>query len=150
MNERMQALKQFLGLDLEEAKELELFCDEKTIHYGNQEYLVLTDEEANEEAKNSIENSLWAFNSDFIIKHCKNYDEMNWYEYDAAVESLREAQAHQCESLNGLVFALIDDISEFIDDAICEDGRGHFISYYDGEEYEEIVNDTTYYIFRQN
>ena len=150
MNERMQALKQFLNLDLEETKELELFCDEKTIHYGDQEYLILTDEEADEEAKNSIKNSLWAFNADFIIRHCKNYDEMDSYEYDAAIESLREAQANQCENLNGLVFALIDNISEFIADAICEDGRGHFVSYYDGREYEEKVNDTWYYIYRQN
>jgi hypothetical protein len=30
------------------------------------------------------------------------------------------------------------------------DGRGHSLSTYDGNEYEELVNGTTYYIFRIN
>ena len=30
------------------------------------------------------------------------------------------------------------------------DGRGHAISRYDGAEYEEKINDTWYYIYRQN
>lgn len=30
------------------------------------------------------------------------------------------------------------------------DGRGHSLNRYDGNEYEEDVNDTTYYIYRQN
>lgn len=150
-NEKLQAVKQFLNLSEEEAENLQVSSyDENIIEYYSEEYEVLTDDEADEEAKNSIENSLWAFNADFIIRHCKNYDEMDSYEYNAAIESLKEAQANQCENLNGLVFALIDNISEFIADAICEDGRGHFVSYYDGCENEEEVNGTWYYIYRQN
>jgi hypothetical protein len=41
---------------------------------------------------------------------------------------------------------MIDDPDEFIQDAIDSDGRGHFLSYYDGEETE--IND--YYIYRIN
>ena len=38
------------------------------------------------------------------------------------------------------------DIEKFINEAIASDGRGHFISYYDGNEYEE--NDL--FIYRLN
>jgi hypothetical protein len=31
----------------------------------------------------------------------------------------------------------IKDIEKFINEAIASDGRGHFISYYDGHEHEE-------------
>ena len=34
------------------------------------EYLVLTDEEADEEAKKEIKESLWAFNASFILNEC--------------------------------------------------------------------------------
>lgn len=30
------------------------------------------------------------------------------------------------------------------------DGRGHYLNHYDGEEYEEVVNGTSYYIYRVN
>ena len=141
---KINTLAQFLEV---EANELEQSSyDENIFTYGNQEYLVLTDSEANIEAGKEIKNSLWAFNADFIIQHCKNYNNMDNYEYNAAIESLQEAQKNRCESLNGLVYALIDDINEFIEDAIIADGRGHFISYYDGEENE--LNDL--YIYRLN
>lgn len=143
-NEKIKTLAQFL--EVEEGELEQSSYDENIFNYGNQEYLILTDEEADEKTAEEIKSSLWAFNSDFIIRHCKNYDDMDNYEYNAAVESLQEAQKNQCESLNGLVYALIDDIDEFIEDAIIADGRGHFISYYDGAENE--LNDL--YIYRLN
>lgn len=71
---------------------------------------------------------------------------MDIYEVEAAEKSLRYAQENCCEGANGLVYALIDNIDEFIEDAIIADGRGHFISYYDGVENE--LNDL--YIYRLN
>lgn len=41
------------------------------------------------------------------------------------------------------------DRDAFISDAKC-DGRGYSLGKYDGNENEEIVNGTTYYIYRQN
>ena len=133
--EKAKALAEFLKVSKEELTEG--VCYDNSICYDNQEYLVLTDDEADQRAKEEILESLWAFNADFIIDHCKNVNNMSTWEYQAAIESLRKAQADQCENLNGLVFALIDDIDEFVDDAITSDGRGHFISRYDGEENEE-------------
>ncbi len=140
--EKLQALAKFLEVPAEEITEG--VCYDNSLSYGGAEYMVLTEEQADERAKEEILNSLWAFNADFIIQHCKNYDDMDCYEFNSAVESLRHAQEECCENANGLVFALIDDIDEFVEDAIMADGRGHFISYYDGEENEE----GDFYIYR--
>ena len=71
---------------------------------------------------------------------------MDCYEFNAAVESLQNAQKTECENLNGLVYALIDNLNEFIEDAVDADGRGHFLSWYDGYENEE----NGFYIYRAN
>jgi hypothetical protein len=142
--EKAQALAKFLEISIED---LEIPEDAElpfVVLDTGANYAVLTEEQANEKAKEEILNSLWAFNADFVIKHCKNYDDMDQYEFDSAVESLRHAQERCCENANGLVFALIDDIDEFVEDAINADGRGHFISYYDGVENEQ----DGYYIYR--
>ena len=55
-------------------------------------------------------------------------------------------QSSICEGINSIVKALIVDIDEFITDAIDADGRGHFISWYDGREHEQ--NDL--FIYRTN
>jgi hypothetical protein len=64
-------------------------------------------------------------------------------EVESAIRSLQYAQ-RSCENANGLVRALIDDMDEFIEDAINADGRGHFIAYYDGVENEQ----DGFYIYR--
>ena len=135
-NKKIKALSDYLQISSDEAKNL----------IDNEDYLVLTDEEATERAAEEIKNSLWAFNADFILNHCKNADSMDCYEWDSAVEALRDAQGRSCESLNGLCFALIDDMEEFIEDAIEADGRGHFIAFYDGEENEQ----NGFFIYRLN
>lgn len=145
-NEKINTLATFLNV---EANEIETSSwDDDILTYGQQEYLVLTDEEAEEKAKEEILQSLWAFNTDFIIQHCKNFEKMDIYEIETAEKSLRYAQENCCENANGLVYALIDDIDEFINDAIMADGRGHFLSFYfyDGRENEE----NNLYIYRVN
>jgi hypothetical protein len=54
------------------------------------------------------------------------------------------------ESSNDTITDMIDDMDDFIADAISSDGRGHFISQYDGEESEERYNGELYYIYRIN
>jgi len=63
------------------------------------------------------------------------------------------ATANNCESNNDTIYNLIeklDDIDSFVSAAISADGRGHFMSSYDGNENEETVNGITYYIYRIN
>lgn len=110
----------------------------------NNDYLVLTDDEADEKAADYIKDSLWAFNASFLSSETGYPIEV--------FEGLQD----KCESANDAVGALIDsnksdtNLKYFIDAAISADGRGHFMSSYDGNENEETINGTTYYIYRQN
>lgn len=139
---KLETLAEFLEVGTDEIEESKYY--DNGFSYGNQEYLVLTDEEADEKVADEIRETLFAFNADFIMTHAKNYNEMSDYEYRSAVESLSKAQESACESLNGLVFAIIEDFDDFVESAVMADGRGHFISLYDG--YENELNG--YYIYR--
>ena len=150
-DEKKQALKQFLYIpdeDMDNIKVTQL--DENKVEIYGQEYLVLTDIEADNKVKEEIERSLWAFQPSFILSHCSTYERMSNWEYDSAKEALEKIQRHFAEGINELIRAMIKDIDKFVEDAIFEDGRGHFISLYDWEENEEEVNGVTYYIYRTN
>jgi hypothetical protein len=117
-------------------------------HYdgpGRSSYFVLTDEEADIEAKHQVMETLWAFNVSFLSR------------YAPALGNSRASKAWEkmvgelCEDATPLVEAVVGDrLDEMVQDAIREDGRGHFLSSYDGEEREESVGGTTYYIYREN
>lgn len=141
---KAQALAKFLEISIED---LEIPEDTElpfVVLDTGANYAVLTEEQADERAKEEILNSLWAFNVDFVIKHCKNFEKMDIYEVETAGKSLKYAQENCCENANGLMYALIDDIDEFVEDAIDAGGRGHFISRYDGVENEQ----DGFYIYR--
>ena len=98
----------------------------KTTYFiGDQEYLVLNDEEAQKRCEEDIKQSIWAFNSLFLSFHT-----------DINEDIIKSVQEH-CESSNDMLLNSIKDIEKFINEAIASDGRGHFISYYDGHEHEE-------------
>lgn len=147
--ERKRALAYHLQLKEEEMEDINQDTEDQ-FSIGNAEYLVLTDKEADEHAREDIERNVWAFMPNFILSHCSTYEKMSNWEYDAAKEALEKIQAHFAEGINELIKAMIPDMDEFVDDAICADGRGHFISMYDGRENEEKVNGKTYYIYRTN
>lgn len=137
--------KQALALYLQTKEEIEVSSyDENVLEAEGGEYLVLTDEEADERAKDDILNLVWAFNADFIIEHSSALD------YDDASKRVVSAIADQCESGNEAMKKLIDDLDEFVEDAIGADGRGHFLASYDGDEWRQKVNKTNYYIYRIN
>lgn len=93
--------------------------------------LILTDEEADEEAKRIILESVWAFNPSFLDAHIKSGKRL-----DKMIAKLQKDNSENC---NDMLLAMIDDKQHFVDDAICADGRGHFIATYDGNENEETV-----------
>lgn len=117
---------------------------------GN-EYLILTDIEADDRAGEEIKQSLWAFNPDFILAHT-NLD-YKGFQYAALIKCIGALQEKLGESANDTIkLLIIGDLDDFINDAIKADGRGHFLSYYDGVEHEILDPDTHkyYYIYRIN
>lgn len=132
---RIAALAKFLGVDKDE---IGPGWDDTSYKIGNQEYLVLTDAEADKRTEEDIKGSLWAFNADFIIEHSKLP-----YEALEMVKSFQEAKS---EGANETIEALIEDMGEFVAAAIQADGRGHFLSHYDGAENEE----GGFFIYRTN
>lgn len=128
-----------LNSDEAENLNIEEMCQDDT--YGTEygEYLVLTDEEAEERAKEYILDSVWAFHPEWLASHSSSAD--------AEVFQLLQ---EKCEDANDAILKLIDDVDHFVNDSILADGRGHFISNYDGEEHEHKYKDTWYYIYQVN
>ena len=137
MDNRIKALADFLGESVETLRDNGNNCYQVG---DGMEYLVLTDEEADEQARTDIEDSLWAFNAEFILDCCGLDSDPN------VAKSLRKMQEVSCEGCNDFIRALVDGtcgIEEFAEQAILADGRGQFLSTYDGEEGEQ----DGYYIY---
>ena len=107
-------------------------------------YIVLTDEEADKKAKEYILDSVWAFNASFLSGETGIDQEV----FEAIQNNGR------CESNNRAILSMIDDEDAFVEAAIGADGRGHFISFYNGNEHEQhvrgIEEEETFYIYRIN
>jgi len=116
-------------------------------HSSGRVYAVLTDEEADEKAKERAKDTLWAFNEEFLAR------------YIPALRHPRAAQAWSkvamdlCEDANPLVEAMLGiNITEFLNAAISADGRGHFIDNHDGDEREcrDPITTQIFYVYRMN
>lgn len=113
--------------------------DEAQHHFDSQNYLVLTDEEADEAVREEIEEMLWAFNSSFLAGET-GIDE------DVFLALFNNGK---CESNNDAIASLIKStcgLQEFVDSAAGHDGRGHFLDV-NLEENEITFNGITYYIY---
>lgn len=135
----MAILAEFLAIEIEEGEDASSYVEEVGDNEYEAEgntYLVLTDEEADEKAKEYIRDSLWAFNADFL----------------SGITGLpalvfTALQNEMYEDANETILQLVgDNFDRLVSDAISSDGRGHFMSSYDGEEHE--LGD--YYIYRIN
>lgn len=136
--EKFAALAKHLGCEVDEISQSNY--EEEGFEASGGDYLVLTDDEADERATHEIRESLWAFNAEFIASHSTN----GWS--DEYVKSLSKMQGELCESANPIIEALIKDLDHFIADAISSDGRGHFLAGYDHNEIEA----GRYFIYRTN
>ena len=131
-------------------KEWDSYYSEYRFYVCGDEYLVMDDDRAYTTAFQEISQSLWAFNADFILDHLKDDikcgdNPVDLGELKACIELVQEKL---CEGANAIIHALIDDLNDFVDDAIAADGRGNFISSYNCEEHEVTVDGETYYIYR--
>lgn len=132
--EKQEALAKFLEV---KESEVEVTKYDNTIFEAEGgEYLVLTDDEADRKTGDYIRETIWAFNPEFLACHMPE---------GVNEEIIRLAQ-EKCEGANETLKAMIVDFDHLVDDAIGCDGRGHFLSSYDGEENEE----GDYFIYRVN
>lgn len=116
--------------------------EEAQYDYDNHDYLVYTDEEADEAVRDYIEESVWAFTPSFLQAHTDHRARVT-------IEAIAKLQ-EMCEDANEPLTAMIKDFDAFVEDAVSCDGRGHFLAPYDHEENEITFNGITYYIYRRN
>jgi len=92
------------------------------------------DEQADSAALTAARESLWAFSSVYLSRFLGL--SMN---QQKAIEKM---QSELCEDAQEIIALLLGDrIDELLEDAVETDGRGHFLSTYDGEEaYGEDLN----------
>lgn len=97
------------------------------IEIDGEEWILGTDEEADKATFSYIKESLWAFNKTFLADHT-----------GLPVDVFAALQV-DCENSNDAIYTLIEkcgDMNSLVSDAISSDGRGHFLSPYDGHEKE--------------
>jgi hypothetical protein len=127
---KIVGLAEHLDIDSEDANDISISDDECTFEIHGGEWLVCTDEEADEKASEDILQTLWAFNTDFLLGFMPTY----------ISESMVDACKEKYEDSNDDILQLIkagSGLEKFIQDAIASDGRGHMIDLYSGAE-EEI------------
>ena len=95
--------------------------------------------QADAAAAEEIEQTLWAFNAEFL----EQYVPLPAIMINAVKNSMYEDAAPVFRAL-----FTDEEFAEFVQDAISADGRGHFLSTHDGAEHEETVGRTTYYLQR--
>ena len=98
-----------------------------TVEIDGEEWALGTDEEANKAVKSYIKESLWAFNKTFLA------------DQTGLPEEVFAALQVDCENSNDAILSIIEkcgDMDSLVSDAVSSDGRGHFLSPYDGEEKE--------------
>ena len=133
---KINALAKFLDCTIEEIQQ-----DDNLFSFGREEYLVLTDEEADKATADYIKDSLWAFNASFILSECG----LDF----SGEQSLKSMQKESCEGANDFILSLVErtcGLKSFVKSAISADGRGHFLASYDGEEVEK----GEFFIYRIN
>lgn len=131
-------------------KEWDSYYSEYRFDVYGDEYLVLDDDRAYATAFREISQCLWGFRPDFIVEHLRERVLYANYSFDLSglTDAIRLVQEKLGEGANAIIYALIDDLEEFVEDAIAADGRGNFISSYNCEEHEVTVDGETYYIYR--
>ena len=128
---------------LELRDDLEYYGEEdyaEGIEIEGMELIILTDEEADQRTREEVENGLGFFIPEWLSYYIK-----------LEVDEIKKIQSLYGAS-NPILKALIDDFDQFYNDTIAEEaeGRGHFLSYYDGIETEVSTDEEDFYIYRIN
>jgi hypothetical protein len=134
IEERQLALAKFVNCDVACIEKDEY--NEGVYHINGKSYAVLNNEEANNELKSEITDSLWAFNAKFL----SNYMPLK-------EKTILQMQSEN-ENINSAFVELVGNkLEQLCLDATKSDGRGNFLNRDDGKEYIQEYNNTKYYIY---
>ena len=111
----------------------------------DQEYLIFTGKEADEECRIRIIEDLGLFDSEFIAKHTKARDKKSFCE---ALEKMKLQLSN--EELCEVIETMILKMDNFVQDSIETHGRGHFLAPFDEVETKVMVDNCPYYVYRVN
>jgi hypothetical protein len=107
-------------------------------HYGlamyeteDGEFAVGTDAQADKAARDAAYDSLWAFRASYIV----GYLPIDGRAATAAEKAITKVQEDLCEDAGPIIELLLGDkLESFLQQAVNDDGRGHFLAGYDFEE----------------
>lgn len=108
-----------------------------TYQICGREYLIIDDDTANEKCKDYIQDNLWTFYPHFLSSETGFSEEI----FEAIICTDVE------KDKNDAIYALIESgcgIDNFVESAIRSEGRGHFLSSYNGYEIELNTEETLY------
>lgn len=138
---RTAALALHLTLTGGDLDQIEDTYQENLFQAEGEEWLVLTDDEADQLCSDQIKETIWAFKSSFLEGYVPE---------GVDADTLRIIQ-EKCEDANPALLRLIgSNLDQLIEDAMGCDGRGHFLSGYDGDEYEQEFAGQTWFLYRLN
>lgn len=136
---------QHLELDftelLEEVEKSDYGYGDALFDVQGTEHYIMTLDETYEAVKEYMEQTIWAFNADWLVTYCPA---------GVDAEMIRMLQ-EQCEDSNEQILKLVGGINDHIvGDAMSADGFGHFLNSYDGKgvEIKDLDNKTIIYICR--
>lgn len=139
--EKQAALAAYLEIDADDLSEELYDLYGLSVFSDGAEYAIGTDDDADEAVTEAIKQSLCYFNASWISEHLDPVLPVE------AIKAIQEGYESSNETLLELIEKL-GDFEDFVQDSIDTDGRGHFLSGYDGEEIETEYNDVMYYIYR--
>jgi hypothetical protein len=139
-----EAASKILGCDVDDVECLTYdHYGLKIFSNGGEEYAIGSDEEADKAINQYMQDSVWTFRPEFIASHTKAGATNGMIK---AITALQES----CEDCNEDLKSLIENLDDFIEDAVSADGRGMFLSPYDNEEQEIKIDGEYFYAYRLN
>ena len=145
--DRIEALAQFLGLDDEEKEEIEV--DDETLTYANKEYLVVTEDEGYEMAKEDVQDFLeYGMGLEGVSESTREYALEHFCIYDWESD-LHKYNLSYCNDIseesgsNGYANRLVDEAIDrkVIKDKDCFENEDGELDYEYKDELAEMMAD---------
>jgi len=136
----MRALKQDEGYCPMLSDVIEGYRD-RVLEVVPEEFLVVNEDERDEEVTEYIKESLWTFNPSFLAGQT------------GIDEAVFEALQPQCEGANEAILSIVErepGLEEFVQTAVGCDGYGHFLNNWNGGEIELQYRGEWWYVYRIN